>query len=395
MRQSEPMEHSSVQRLTWLNKLPNIDLVTDVGSILAPAISPARLPYPYRMTLVTTRQCNSRCQMCNIWQQKDLPQLSLDELRQIFVRNDFAFLRSVTITGGEATMRNDLPEFFAVVADGCKNLEHVVLATSALNTKRTLRFVQEMLEYGQAHLPRLRKFQVQISIDGIGELHDQIRGIRGFFKILSETLSGLEQMRAAYPMLEVRSSTVVLPENIDHVAEIRSFAAEHKLHTHFSPVIISDGYYENTDTKDELALNPTPSTTPVELFRKLASEDTTAMRFHYTNIAQMLTGSARNRRCMMGYYDFVLEYNGDVYACVNCEDYRFGNLFEQTFEELWFGSDAISARQQVKEKCCPTCTSPCHYPVVSAEELLSLKVTGAKRRLSIATKRLTRALRNE
>jgi len=57
-----------------------------------------RLPYPYRMTLIVTRQCNSRCQMCNIWQQKDLPQLSLEQFKTIVQQNDLWFLRSVTLT---------------------------------------------------------------------------------------------------------------------------------------------------------------------------------------------------------------------------------------------------------------------------------------------------------
>lgn len=383
------MSAKSAKAHTWLNRLPNLGIVTDAASIVAPFVSPERLPYPYRMTLVTTRQCNSRCQMCNIWQQKDLPQLSLEELQSIFDRNDFSFLRSITITGGEATMRADLPDLFEIVARGCKNLENVVLATSALNTRRTVRYVEQMLQTGTALLPRLRSFQIQVSIDGIGELHDEIRGIRGFFQIVTQTIDGLNQLTARYPMLEVRTATVVLAENIAHLDEIIQYTDEHDLPTCFSPVVISEGYYENSGQPIDLQATAAPNSSPVELFERLATTDATPMRFHYKNVARMFRGEQRSRACMMGYYDFVLEYNGDIFACVNCETYRFGNLFEQTFEEIWFGENGLKARQDVRANCCPTCPSPCHFPVVNAKELIELKAIEVEHRVSKALSKLT------
>jgi MoaA/NifB/PqqE/SkfB family radical SAM enzyme len=225
-------------------------------------------------------------------------------------------------------------------------------------------------------------------VDGVEDVHDEVRGIDGFFGRVQKTLEGLEALQTTYPILSVRLSTVVLPQNIDNVPAVREYAAQHLLPIHFSPVVISGGYYENKDESIDLVAKPSNGqSSVVHLFTNLAEEELSSLQFHYRDIANMFQGAERSRRCMMGHYDFVLEYNGDVYACVNCETYSFGNLFETSFEEIWFGSRAIKARQQVQKNCCPTCPSPCHAPPVDAGELLKIRWQGLQRRFDALTSR--------
>lgn len=326
-------------------------------------------------------------------------------------------------------MRKDLPDVFSTVVDGCPNLEGIYMATSALNTKRTLRFVEEMYQTAEAKLPKFKHFEIQVSVDGVGKVHDEVRGIDGFFDRLETTLDGLETLKRSYPKLSMRLSTVVLPYNIHDVSNLREYAASRQLPIQFMPVVISGSYYENVHVQERVveasnrldsdqppssldvdgSLSTTPSTaaqstaaqsTPAGIdlplksngqasvntrvarfFTELADADISAMQFHYHDIVRMFEGAERSRRCMMGMYDFVLEHNADVYACVNCEDYRFGNLLEQSFEDAWFGKEAVEARQNLHQNCCPTCPSPCHYPAVGLSELVQQKWSGAKRKL--------------
>mgnify|MGYP006296084177 CR=1 FL=1 len=199
------------RRLTFLNKFFRFPKIVEAGAVLAPWVNEWRLPYPYQLIVVVTRRCNSRCQMCNIWRQKDLPELALSDYQHIFAKDDWGFIRSLALTGGEPTMRNDLPEIFQAVAQNCQNLAHVYLATSGLNTERTLGYVEQMLDFSQSNVPNLHTFQVQISVDGVGELHDKIRGVPGFFKRVQQTINGLRELQSRFPVLSIRLSTVVLP----------------------------------------------------------------------------------------------------------------------------------------------------------------------------------------
>jgi len=88
----------------------------------------------------------------------------------------------------------------------------------------------------------------------------------------------------------------------------------------------------------------------------------------------MVQGQPRRRRCMMGFYGFVLEHDGSVYPCVNCEGTSFGNLLTTSFEQLWFGGIAEQARRQLRTSCCPTCTSMCYVQPTSATEIIALKL---------------------
>jgi len=53
-----------------------------------------------------------------------------------------------------------------------------------------------------------------------------VRGIKGFFDIVQQTMSGLQNLRARFPVLSLHLSTVVLPQNLANIPAIREFAAQ-------------------------------------------------------------------------------------------------------------------------------------------------------------------------
>ncbi len=354
--------------LNFFQRLPSFSLTSAVGSAITPWVNEHRLPRPYLMTFVVTRRCNSRCRMCNIWRQKDLPELSLDQIRTIFAPG-FPFVRGLTLTGGEPTLRADLPEIFALADTACPQLEHVTLATSGLNPTRVLKHVSAILERAAQRSRPLKGFVAQVSLDGIGHEHDQVRGIEGFFDRVQETLHGLRQLQRRHPLLQTRLSSVTLPQNLPDVPHLRSFAEERGLPIHFSPVVISGAYYENVGDDDALSLRHDQRRSAKRLYESLSAEESSALRFYYRDMANMLSGRPRSRTCMMGFYGFVLEHDGSVYPCVNCETRSFGNLPRQSFDEVWFGDQATEARRRLRTNCCPGCTSMCYPAPVNILEL--------------------------
>jgi radical SAM protein with 4Fe4S-binding SPASM domain len=354
-------------------KLSALRSVSTVGSVLTPIIDNRFVPYPYLMTFVVTRRCNSRCQMCLIWKEKDSPYLSLDQIERIFSQNDFSFLRSITFTGGEPTLRADLPELFSIVLRSTPAAEHVLLATSGLNTRRTVEYVTQMLKTVEDNYPRLRRFDVQISLDGIGEVHDTVRGISGFFGRVQDSLGGLREVQKHFPRLNVLLSCVLMPYNLPHVGSLREFARKESLEIRYSPVVISETYYNNLHGVGSLNFPEAGEPSARELFERLGEEDRSSIRFYYRDMAGMVQGRPRRRRCMMGFFGFVLEHDGDVYPCVNCENTSFGSLLSEPFERVWFGEKAEAARVQLRAACCPTCTSMCYTQPVSALEVAEIK----------------------
>ena len=122
-----------------------------------------------------------------------------------------------------------------------------------------------MLESIETKHDHLRRFDVQISLDGVGEVHDTVRGISGYFNRVQATLEGLRQVQKRFPRLNLRLSCVVMPYNLPYVAAVQEFARNEKLSIHYSPVVLSGNYYNNLPEESSLQFR-TPWSQPRERF---------------------------------------------------------------------------------------------------------------------------------
>ncbi len=77
-----------------------------------------QLKRPYKIFLVVTKSCGSRCSNCLIWQEKPSKELSISEFELIAV-NLGPSLSWLNISGGEPTDRDDLLEIINVFIQKC------------------------------------------------------------------------------------------------------------------------------------------------------------------------------------------------------------------------------------------------------------------------------------
>ena len=207
------------------------------------------VPMPFSLTFVVTKRCNSRCTMCNIWNSNERDELSLEEVRRIFTDNDFTSLTSLTLTGGEPTLRKDLPELLKIIIDACPYLRQVTLATSGLNTNRTIELVKACLNVISLN-DTVKHFTVQVSLDGVGELHDRIRGIPGYFKRVMLTLQLMKDLVGENKKLAIKLSSTIQPSNVEAVDETLAFAKELGLPIRFGALVFSSSYYKNAGSSN-------------------------------------------------------------------------------------------------------------------------------------------------
>jgi MoaA/NifB/PqqE/SkfB family radical SAM enzyme len=332
--------------------------------------------------------------MCNIWKDKGASSLSLEQIDHIFSRNDFSFVQALALTGGEPTMRADLPQLFEILLERLPNLERVLLATNGLNTSRTLEHVHRMLETLANKPNRVFCFHAQVSLDGVGEVHDTMRGVPGSFQKVQATLSQLRALQDRFPVLRLRSGCVLVPYNLPFVESLDAFAEKEGISICYSPAILADTYFNNLDQAGELVFNGKSRVAARQLFERLGQRDETNFCFYYRDVANMLQDRPRGRRCMMGFYNFVLEHDGTVYPCPTYEKTGFGNLLTDSFEDLWFGERANEVRRQVRAQYCPTCSSTCYPSPINALELAQMvwrqKIKGRLRGPSRSEKRRRR-----
>jgi len=298
--------------------------------------------------------------MCRLWQDRKSKDLSVEEVQRIFVDNDFSSLTALTLTGGEPTLRDNLSDLLGIIAQACPRLHQITLATNGFESQHVIEQVKSCLR----EIPdnsSIERFIVQVSLDGSGELHDRIRGVRGFHDRVIETLILLKEMAREEQRLALKISSTVQPANVDSVLELRVLAQHLGVPIRFGALVFSPCYYGNTPDVTALRFTPEQAARARAVFSELADADPGAsVKFYYRDAARIISGARRTQACMMGYYGFVIEHDGSVYPCVNCEDRVFGNLCKQSFQELWWGAHAQAIRREMRARCCPTCASICY-----------------------------------
>ncbi|MCG6536593.1 MAG: radical SAM protein, partial [Syntrophales bacterium LBB04] len=126
--------------------------------------------------LAITYRCNSRCSMCHTWKYQG------DKEREIRA-TDLASLPPLVrlnITGGEPFLRDDLSDILGLAT---AKAQRVVISTNGFLTKKTLEVMARHQGVG-----------IRISMDGVGAVHDKIRGVPNAYERALATLRGLKEM---------------------------------------------------------------------------------------------------------------------------------------------------------------------------------------------------------
>lgn len=167
--------------------------------------------------------CNSRCQMCRIWENKKSHDITVEELRKGLSSELFSRVEGIGFNGGEPTLRDDLIELVEVVLDQLPNLKNVSLITNAY---KYLQVIEQIEKMGRLVRSRGKHFDVMISLDGFGDVHDRVRGRSGNFENAKKVLAFLSDFDGVD---NVRIGCTVIRENVFHLADLFEFCVSRGL----------------------------------------------------------------------------------------------------------------------------------------------------------------------
>lgn len=154
-----------------------------------------------------TNRCNLSCTHCLFSSSpKETDELNAEKLLKIAAEGHDMGCRVFALTGGEPLIHDEIKQ----IVDGLLHLDnsHVVILTNGMN-------IIEMMP-GSSYDPG--RFHLQISVDGLGERHDMIRG-KGTFEKLNKNLKWLKKNRIPFTL-----SMSVNSENIADMPGIIDFA---------------------------------------------------------------------------------------------------------------------------------------------------------------------------
>jgi radical SAM protein with 4Fe4S-binding SPASM domain len=295
----------------------------------------ARPSAPYRMDLALTYRCNNDCAHCYNARPRRYPELDTAQWKAILDRLWEVGIPHIIFTGGEPTLRPDLPELIA-------HAEHNGQITGINTNGRRLKdpaYVQSLVDAGLDH--------VQITFEShLPEIHDAMVRASGAW---DDTSAGLRNVLST--RLFVMTNTTLLENNHPHLAGTLQYLADVGVPTFGLNALIYSGHGETVGTglKEE-ELPPL-----LELARSHSARTGQRLIWYtptqYCHFDPVLL-ELGVKGCTAALYNMCVEPDGQV---IPCQSYYqpLGSLLAQPWDAIWQHPLSLQLRERknLPDKC--------------------------------------------
>ncbi len=353
-------------RRKYTGKMNHIEQIFHLaGSIFKGALAMYRLsppPQPINVTFSITRRCQSRCRTCYIWKHDEGNDLDLQMIERLFRSIGWTYFFNVS--GGEPYLRDDLPE---IIGLACRHMHPAVIhiPTNGLAPDKIESLTRESLEIIEKEAPGT-VLTIKPSFDGIGKMHDEIRGVPGNFEKLIDTIERLKKLREEYKYLHVGVGTVISRFNAPHLHEILAYAKNLDVDTYINEVAeereeffnIGSGITPDSHSYEELMDIFKVSVRENMKEMKILPRITTAMRLIYYDLTvRILNEKKQVIPCSAGLLNVHINSDGCIWPCsVLAYKNKMGTLDDETdFMDIWRSKKSTEIRKSIRrgECACP------------------------------------------
>lgn len=292
---------------------------------------------PQTLIFFVTSRCNARCDFCLYYDQITNPvakerELTIPEVEKI-ARN-YGNLHYLGLSGGEPFVRKDLEQICQAFIDHC--------STQVIDIPSNFYYTDTMVETME---PLVRKnpnviFELQMSIDQIGEAHNESRKVKDLYRKAIQSFRALSEIREEHSNLKLKISIVHLESNREHLDEIVSELSREvqydRIQLTFPHSMVPEG--EDLASEEELAEYTTAAD---HLTRRATSQNPADL--HTVGILsvksiyhRLLAEAVKKHRnvgsyCEAGRYIVVINEKGDVFPCEPLW-HPIGNLRDHNYE---------------------------------------------------------------
>ena len=280
-------------------------------------------------TVIVTYRCNARCSMCNRYKCPSKPEeeISIDTIKKL------PEMYFTNITGGEPFIRTDLKD---IVRELYKKSDRIVISTNGFFTDRIVGLCKEFPNIG-----------IRISIEGLEQTNNEIRGLQDGFNRGYTTLKKLVDMG----MKDVGFGMTVQDKNAPDLVPL--YQLSNDMGMEFATASLHNSFYF-VEAKNIIHDRPMVAQNFENLVNELLASNSPKKWFRaYFNhgLINYIYGQKRLLPCDMSFDTFFIDPYGDVMPCNGTKDKEvMGNLNYQTWDELWNSQQAEEVRKKVR--CC-------------------------------------------
>ena len=322
------------------------------GAVTREPVATSFSPLPVLSEVAVTYRCNASCSFCyagcNLTENPvgNEREMTLDEVRRVLDRIAHeAQVPSVSFTGGEATLRDDLPDMIRHARSLGLRVNLVTNGMRCEDPALVARIVDAGLH------------SAQVSVEGTcAEVHDRITGMMDGFE---RTTAGLANLRDAG--LPVHTNTTVCRENLHDVPRFPEFVRDVLRLDRFSMNLVIPTGSAPLRAGPPVLYSEIAKVLP-ELVRRSRDAGVELMWYSPTPLCMFNTiaEGLGNKGCAACDGLVSVGADGSVLPCASW-DRPVGSLLDSTFQDIWQSPEARSMR--AKEHAPPHCRDCEHLPV--------------------------------
>jgi MoaA/NifB/PqqE/SkfB family radical SAM enzyme len=328
--------------------------------------------HPIRPTVLIfncTWVCDAQCEMCSNWKFGDRKSdITLAQLEPVLASPFWGAVENLNISGGEPTTRNDLPQIVELFHRHLPRLRKIGINTTGLTPHRAIPMLTKIVDFCAANDILI---SIRVSLDGIGDVHNQVRHVKRGFEKASQTIEAMQALAKERPNFQFGIAATIFGTNMADAENILSWARVKGLDVVFNMLRFTDAMLHNKALEEKIGFGRAEEDFMRNFFLDRVQEESvlSGQTFMYLHYADMIAnGYHRTMPCPFQSQGLLLNPNGDLHYCENSQ--KIGNVLEESAEALYFKAESLEHRQHLKDNVCPTCLSPCQVNVGAMKQFV-------------------------
>lgn len=311
---------------------------------------------PEHVYFSLTNRCCLRCIMCDIPKSSSGQEneVTTPEAKKIIQQIKELGVRHLILSGGEPLLRKDILELIDFSKEAGIAWVDIITNGTLIDDD----CAQKLVKSGLNH--------ITVSLDGLLEANDQIRG-KGSFSKSSAAIDKLnfykEKLNLKGPSIGINFT--ILNKNIGDILKITEFARNKKCNTVvFQPVLVSNVSMQERKRSDLWPLARELNLLENNIRKLVEIKEKGKDMFIYTDpvVLKAIPDYFRGRRpgkrfkCYEGIKRIVITSEGKLWSCTGI----YGDLRKDNLKKLWYSQQMQKIRKNVK-KCKTHCLQDCVY----------------------------------
>lgn len=315
----------------------------------SPGFGNNKYKLPTHVNFPITDNCNSKCRMCNVWKDKSENELSAEEIKTIYSNKLFKKVKHLGISGGEPTLRKDLLDCVSAILTALPKLQSLSITSHGFHPTKWKRFLPEIKQLCEKSNTF---FKLNISVDGIEDLHNEVRRVENGWEKVIKTIQIAKSLG-----VPLQIQCTVSKHNVYGINEVLHFAKKNNIELIFRKATSINRLYNSNITNEFYTSTPEDSFFSDFLKSKTLKTNTSnpgRLLFYKELSDRIIKGTKRKAPCHFQYNGVLISAHGEMFHC-SIDQKALGDCRANDPYSIYFSKNSINQLKELTTNICPNC----------------------------------------